>query len=276
MAPRAHLHRRWPHRQTQSSGSLYLTRHLWAVLRTVSHTRRRSGAEPSGPRDEALQARCRRSSHPAPSAGCSCGIYAHRSREAALQQARRSGPGSIVGEVELWGRVVEHEHGFRAERALPIALLVPLTNDAGEARAATDALALCSALSSYGVRTGCGFVDRGGARLRRNRPDARPQTALSVDPSCHVRTMVVARAGSHSDCNQCAPLDRRYLRRRRPACRLLAPAPSHQTEAVIQIARLDGCARTTPDAAHKPQEGEHLATFAAKAKKDRTSGVLTD
>jgi hypothetical protein len=105
------------------------------------------------PRGEAMRAHCRRSGHPAPSAGCSCGIYAHRSRDAALQHARDSGPDLIVGEVELWGHVVEHEHGFRAERARPIALMVPLTNGIGEASAATDALARCSALSTYGVRT---------------------------------------------------------------------------------------------------------------------------
>lgn len=52
-----------------------------------------------------------------PGWGCSCGIYAAKSRDLL-------GAG-IVGRVELEGMVIEHEHGYRAERARIIELFVP-------------------------------------------------------------------------------------------------------------------------------------------------------
>jgi hypothetical protein len=69
-----------------------------------------------------LQAQCLRQaierhalSHDAaaPAPGCTCGIWA-------LKTAPTQG---IVGEVALWGRVIEHAIGYRAEYAYPIRLL---------------------------------------------------------------------------------------------------------------------------------------------------------
>lgn len=45
--------------------------------------------------------------HEAPSANCTCGFYATRSDEGAY--------GVVAVEVELSGRVIVHEHGYRAE-----------------------------------------------------------------------------------------------------------------------------------------------------------------
>ena len=45
-------------------------------------------------------------------------------RNAALFYAHRSGS-AVVGRTKLWGRVVEHEAGWRAERAYPEAVYVP-------------------------------------------------------------------------------------------------------------------------------------------------------
>jgi hypothetical protein len=60
-----------------------------------------------------------------------------------------------VGEVALWGRVVEHEQGYRAEYARPTGLWVPLILDRyGGAEVVVGALARRSALSGYGVSTG--------------------------------------------------------------------------------------------------------------------------
>ena len=62
---------------------------------------------------------------PAPAFDCSCGIYATRNlRDPG--RVWRSGPqyaNHVVGAVTLWGRVVEHEWGYRAEHARPVALL---------------------------------------------------------------------------------------------------------------------------------------------------------
>lgn len=75
--------------------------------------------------------------HPAehaPAADCTCGIYGLRSRELALINfaiARHGGPSGVpsdwefaVGQVSLWGKVIEHEHGWRAEFAYPYAVRV--------------------------------------------------------------------------------------------------------------------------------------------------------
>jgi hypothetical protein len=63
-----------------------------------------------------------------------CGIHAFKDRADAARfpsmwEARRfSGAGppgeSIVGQVSLWGHVIEHERGYRAEYAYPYSLLL--------------------------------------------------------------------------------------------------------------------------------------------------------
>jgi hypothetical protein len=63
-----------------------------------------------------------------------CGIHAFKERAEAdafpaTWEARRfahAGLGNeyVIGQVSLWGRVVEYERGFRAELAYPYALLL--------------------------------------------------------------------------------------------------------------------------------------------------------
>ena len=63
-----------------------------------------------------------------------CGIHAFKDRADAVAfpsmwEARRFPQGafpeqSVVGQVSLWGRVVEHERGYRGELAYPYALLL--------------------------------------------------------------------------------------------------------------------------------------------------------
>jgi hypothetical protein len=61
--------------------------------------------------------------HAAPAAGCSCGVYALRDREGLRSYlVGRDVPwvvGRVLGEVELWGEVVEGELGWRAAYAYP-------------------------------------------------------------------------------------------------------------------------------------------------------------
>jgi hypothetical protein len=64
----------------------------------------------------------------------SCGIHAFKDRAGAVAfpsmwEARRftqhvSPTQYVIGQVSLWGRVVEHERGYRAELAYPYALLL--------------------------------------------------------------------------------------------------------------------------------------------------------
>jgi hypothetical protein len=66
-----------------------------------------------------------RSSHegiPAPWRPCSCGVYAIRRRE---DLERVAGAGTIVGQVALWGHVIEHQRGYRAQYAYPVRLWAP-------------------------------------------------------------------------------------------------------------------------------------------------------
>jgi hypothetical protein len=61
----------------------------------------------------------------APQSNCTCGIYASKS----LDHLRRLGftEQRISGEVWLWGTVVEHEDGWRAQFACPKNFVVPLS-----------------------------------------------------------------------------------------------------------------------------------------------------
>ena len=90
--------------------------------------------------------------HPVPGPGCNCGFHAARDPADALSYLRgRDEPTTvcrILGEVELWGHVLETEGGWRASHAFPVRLYV------------ADA-ALARALAPYGVPVispGCGSV----------------------------------------------------------------------------------------------------------------------
>jgi len=75
---------------------------------------------------EVLSAECKtKGCHEAPQSDCTCGVYAAKS----LDRLRRIGypPDRIHGEVYLWGTVVEHEDGWRAQFAYPKKLVVPLS-----------------------------------------------------------------------------------------------------------------------------------------------------
>jgi hypothetical protein len=61
--------------------------------------------------------------HDPPHFDCTCGVYAAKSREH-LRQLGYEGRG-IRGEVHLWGTVVEHELGWRAQFAYPKTLFLP-------------------------------------------------------------------------------------------------------------------------------------------------------
>ncbi len=91
-----------------------------------------------------VRASCRTSeeaSHLAPDEGCSCGFYAMKTPDAVAWFAtmghdrtdadRTDGSiGVVLGRVELAGKVIEHETGYRAERAR-IAEFIPTTTDGG-------------------------------------------------------------------------------------------------------------------------------------------------
>jgi hypothetical protein len=72
-----------------------------------------------------VRAECaRRRFHRVPDVDCTCGIYATISTD----PLRRTRDPAALGVVALWGRVLEHEHGYRAEYGYPqrVALVCPL------------------------------------------------------------------------------------------------------------------------------------------------------
>jgi hypothetical protein len=61
--------------------------------------------------------------HAAPRDGCTCGVYAARDL-AHLQEIGYARYG-VHGEVYLWGTVVEHQLGWRAQYAYPTSIVLP-------------------------------------------------------------------------------------------------------------------------------------------------------
>jgi len=81
--------------------------------------------------------------HPAPAAGCDCGIYAAPDLDTLRQHGLCLSPGGlVVGQVSLWGKVVVAGHGFRCEYAAPRSLAMVEETVPERSRLATlDALA---------------------------------------------------------------------------------------------------------------------------------------
>jgi len=74
----------------------------------------------------AFVAECKsRGRHEAPQSQCTCGVYASKSFDH-LQKLGYTGQ-RISGEVCLWGTVVEHEDGWRAQFGYPKNFIVPLS-----------------------------------------------------------------------------------------------------------------------------------------------------
>jgi len=100
--------------------------------------------------------------HEAPSPGCTCGIYGADSARAAIAFSRRFARrrdvvDRVLGQVSLWGTVVECEAGWRAERAYPASLVVrapvgqSLLRRRLGVRPCRPAEEIAAALGAYGV-----------------------------------------------------------------------------------------------------------------------------
>jgi len=63
--------------------------------------------------------------HDAPQMNCTCGVYAAKSLDC-LRALGYMRYGSIYGELYLWGTVVEHQLGWRAQFAYPKKLVLPI------------------------------------------------------------------------------------------------------------------------------------------------------
>jgi hypothetical protein len=75
-----------------------------------------AGTGKAWPVRQPVAARCaRRRNHAVPGVDCTCGIHATH----AIDILRRTRDPSVLGTVALWGRVAEHQHGWRAEFGYP-------------------------------------------------------------------------------------------------------------------------------------------------------------
>jgi hypothetical protein len=84
-----------------------------------------AGTGKAWPAREPVLGRCaRRRNHHVPAVDCTCGIHATH----AIDILRRTRDPSVLGTVALWGRVAEHDHGWRAEFGYPqrVALICQL------------------------------------------------------------------------------------------------------------------------------------------------------
>jgi hypothetical protein len=102
---------------------------VWCVTRRRDNFRLASVIRDQvWPADGETIARCE-SGHAAPDEHCACGIHAAREPAAILSYLRgRDEPATVarvLGRVQLWGRVIEHEAGWRAERARALEVWLP-------------------------------------------------------------------------------------------------------------------------------------------------------
>ena len=145
----------------------------WLIVQSHDGARLASVSFPAlWPRRRRLSAECGRGfhtgssspvrgEHRAPSIGCSCGIYATWNADRAAQIADcatarfrdclgRPVIGAAVGEVSLWGTVVECTQGWRAEYAYPARIHV-LAPSYGRRASIVEVEDLAADLAGYGV-----------------------------------------------------------------------------------------------------------------------------
>ena len=114
--------------------------------------------------------------HEAPHPDCRCGIYASKAPELATPYVHTHGGGSsgsllrIVGKVSLWGTVIEGAQGYRASRAYPERLYIPVDRIQGNRRVAPAVIAF-ELMSAYGVEVEpAAFPRNGDAPIVREMP----------------------------------------------------------------------------------------------------------
>lgn len=96
---------------------------LRSVLARLRNVRWRPGEPVSADCDEEYEHE-HEYEHAAPGIDCNCGLHAGRSAEQALRFGAFDDPLEriVVGEVALWGTIVEHDRGWRAQKAYPLTL----------------------------------------------------------------------------------------------------------------------------------------------------------
>lgn len=113
---------------------------IWGVPQRAGPDLIRIGSMPKPglvwPTEVATRATCRRNEpcDEAPGEGCRCGYYGMAAEAFVTEMSRRTQPPyAALGKVQLWGRTIICERGWRAEFAYPQEVYVPADAGWGEA-----------------------------------------------------------------------------------------------------------------------------------------------
>lgn len=97
----------------------------WYAFQRHGETRLQSPVLPyTWPPGVRSESRCSKHYFASPHLECKCGFYAVKSRRDIPLRHPTPHVATVVGTVSLWGRVVEHELGYRAQYAYPFSLYV--------------------------------------------------------------------------------------------------------------------------------------------------------
>lgn len=123
----------------------------WQLSSPSGHLRSVTQRRIEWPSHRGLRARCMGAGHRAPDPSCDCGIYGARDLATLREHGLCLAPEIlVVGQVALWGRVIDDVAGWRGEFAYPAQLSV-----VEDLVADTDAPALAAQLgAAYGVPSG--------------------------------------------------------------------------------------------------------------------------
>jgi len=97
----------------------------WRVVNNGGYRLKALGTEHIWEPKAQVNAKCdsRSAAHPAPAMECQCGVWAFKELDGLVAAIGTSyGEIKVLGQVSLWGRVVETENGYRAEKAYPAEL----------------------------------------------------------------------------------------------------------------------------------------------------------
>ncbi len=97
----------------------------WQVSSRTGHLRSVTQKRVEWPPGHVLVARCSGAGHRAPESSCECGIYGARDLATLREHGLCLAPDVlIVGEVALWGNVIDDVAGWRGEFGVPSVLRV--------------------------------------------------------------------------------------------------------------------------------------------------------
>lgn len=99
----------------------------WRVWRVCDDGRLVSCNGVQWPAHAALESVCKQGKNHAPSFDCTCGVYAYTQRGGANHHRTTlfTTETIAIGSVALWGRVIQHRLGYRAQYAYPVCVEAP-------------------------------------------------------------------------------------------------------------------------------------------------------